>query len=372
MRYGSLFSGILGLDGDVEHVTGASPAWRSEVDSAVCAWYRRRDDGVANLGDVAAVDWPAVEPVDVLCGGFPCQDVSLAGNGAGIAEGTRSGLWYAYADAIGVLRPGLVVVENVAALLVRGLDVVVGDLAELGYDCRWGVVRASDAGMPHRRQRVFLVAWPAADAERVEPLRRHGTGSVRGAAAPVEGGARQRERAWDTARDRGQAPADTDGRGQRLPGIGSGRDADEWGEAGDYARNGDRARGHTWGPYAAAVARWEHLSGEPAPAPLVGRQLNGDLTRWMMGFPAGWCDGMTNRQTLKACGNAVAPPQAELALSLLLGFARQAEAPVDGRWLPTPTARLGDQRGALASRYVNPERSNDLDDAMAWLVMAAP
>lgn len=97
-----------------------------------------------------------------------CQDISSAGRGAGIEEGTRSGLWYRYADAVRVLRPRLVVVENVNALLWRdrGFDKVLGSLAEVGYDTRWTRLRASDVGACHRRERVFLVAWPA-DAARV-------------------------------------------------------------------------------------------------------------------------------------------------------------------------------------------------------------
>jgi DNA (cytosine-5)-methyltransferase 1 len=97
--------------------------------------------------------------VDVICGGFPCQDISTAGKGAGIG-GERSGLWKEYARLVGELRPQFVVVENVAALLSRGLDVVLGDLASLGYDAEWHCIPASAVGAPHRRDRIWIVANP--------------------------------------------------------------------------------------------------------------------------------------------------------------------------------------------------------------------
>lgn len=102
--------------------------------------------------------------IDLICGGFPCQDISVAGKGAGI-EGNRSGLWSEYARIIGEVRPRYVIVENVAALLGRGLERVLGDLAALGYDAEWHCIPASAVGAPHRRDRVWIVAH-ASCAER--------------------------------------------------------------------------------------------------------------------------------------------------------------------------------------------------------------
>ena len=99
---------------------------------------------------------------DVICGGFPCQDISVAGKGAGI-EGERSGLWTEYARLIGELRPRYVIVENVAALLSRGLDRVLGDLAALGFDAEWHCIPASAIGAPHRRDRIWIVAYPGGE-----------------------------------------------------------------------------------------------------------------------------------------------------------------------------------------------------------------
>jgi DNA (cytosine-5)-methyltransferase 1 len=108
--------------------------------------------------DVTTFDgrpWRGV--VDCIAGGFPCQDISNAGKRAGIG-GERSGLWKEYARILDEVRPRFVFVENVAALVKRGLDVVLSDLAALGFDAEWGVFRASEAGAPHRRERIFILA----------------------------------------------------------------------------------------------------------------------------------------------------------------------------------------------------------------------
>ena len=106
--------------------------------------------------------------VDVVCGGFPCQDISQAGKRAGL-DGERSGLWREYARLIRELRPRYVIVENVAALLSRGMGQVLGDLAEGGYDAEWHCIPASSIGAPHIRDRVWLVAYPRQE-QRLRPV----------------------------------------------------------------------------------------------------------------------------------------------------------------------------------------------------------
>jgi DNA (cytosine-5)-methyltransferase 1 len=100
--------------------------------------------------------------IDVICGGFPCQDISTAGKGEGL-RGERSGLWREYARLIGEIRPRYVIVENVAALLFRGLSDVLGDLASLGYDAEWHCIPASYIGAPHRRDRIWIIAHRNSD-----------------------------------------------------------------------------------------------------------------------------------------------------------------------------------------------------------------
>lgn len=105
--------------------------------------------------------------VDVVCGGFPCQDISVAGNGAGI-EGKRSGMWFHMARIIGEVRPKYVEVENSPMLTSRGLGRVLGDLAEMGYDAEWGVISAADTGAPHLRERIWIVAHSSCERHRNE------------------------------------------------------------------------------------------------------------------------------------------------------------------------------------------------------------
>ncbi|MTK05204.1 DNA (cytosine-5-)-methyltransferase [Micromonospora sp. CP22] len=159
-RIGSVCSGYGGLDLAVELVLGGHLAWYAETDRHAAIVLRHHWPDVANLGDIRTVDWTRVAPVDILTAGFPCQDISNAGKRAGIT-GEHSSLWTHVAAAVRGLRPRLLFVENVAALLRRGFDVVHRDLAEIGYDTSWLCLRASDIGAAHRRDRLFLLATPA-------------------------------------------------------------------------------------------------------------------------------------------------------------------------------------------------------------------
>jgi DNA (cytosine-5)-methyltransferase 1 len=159
-RVGSVCTGYGGLDLAVELVLGGQLAWYAETDRHASTVLAHHWPGIPNLGDIRTVDWALVEPVDILTAGFPCQDISNAGKRVGIT-GEHSSVWKHVAGAVRVLRPGLVVVENVAALLRRGLDVVHADLAEIGYDTSWTCLRASDVGAAHRRDRLFLLATPS-------------------------------------------------------------------------------------------------------------------------------------------------------------------------------------------------------------------
>lgn len=182
-RIGALFAGYGGLDLAVEDVFGATTAWVSEFDAAPSRILARRFPDAPNHGDVTQINWAAVEPVDIITGGSPCQDLSHAGKRAGMKAGTRSGLWASMCDAIETIRPRFVVWENVRGALsaeadsavepcpicvgdgrgvtLRALGRVLGDLAELGYDACWTGLRAADVGAPHGRFRVFVLAWDA-------------------------------------------------------------------------------------------------------------------------------------------------------------------------------------------------------------------
>ncbi|WP_054044536.1 DNA cytosine methyltransferase [Alloactinosynnema sp. L-07] len=159
---GSLCTGYGGLDlGVLAALGGGRIAWVADPDPHIAQILDARTPGIPNLGDLRHIDWTSIEPVDVLVAGFPCQDISAAGKRAGIEKGVRSGLWADIVAGLRVLRPALLIVENVAALRWRngGLHRVLGDLAEAGYDALWRSVRAADVGAAHRRERVFLLAW---------------------------------------------------------------------------------------------------------------------------------------------------------------------------------------------------------------------
>lgn len=160
MNAGSLFSGIGGFDLGLERV-GFKIEWQVEIDDYARRVLHKHWPNVPCYGDIRSIDWATVAPVDVLCGGFPCQDLSYAGKRAGLREGTRSGLWFEYLRAIRILRPKYILVENVPGLLTNhALGRVLRDLAESGYDAEWDCLPASSVGSPHRRDRVWLLAYP--------------------------------------------------------------------------------------------------------------------------------------------------------------------------------------------------------------------
>ena len=161
MTFGSLFAGIGGLDLGLERA-GMECQWQVEIDPFCRKVLAKHWPDVRRYEDVRTVGADELKPVDLVAGGFPCQDVSIAGKQAGIKEGTRSGLWSEYYRVICELRPRFVLVENVPGLLVDGLGRVLGDLAEAGYDAEWQVLSAADMGANQMRKRVFIVAYPPA------------------------------------------------------------------------------------------------------------------------------------------------------------------------------------------------------------------
>jgi DNA (cytosine-5)-methyltransferase 1 len=158
MTIGSLFSGIGGLELGLERAGLGPVAWQVEIDPFCRAVLAKHWPGVTKHEDVRSVGAHNLEPVDILCGGFPCQDVSAAGRRRGLA-GERSGLWFEYRRIVDELRPSVVVVENVASGQRLWLPTVKEQLAELGYGARAFSLSAADVGAPHLRRRVFVVAY---------------------------------------------------------------------------------------------------------------------------------------------------------------------------------------------------------------------
>ena len=335
---GSLFTGYGGLDiGVAEALNEESKVlWCSDVAPGPRKVLPVREPDAPNLGDITQINWCEIEPVDVLVGGSPCQDLSLAGRRAGMQPGTRSGLWESMLGAINILRPHLIVWENVYGALsasafsllesseghlgvhgcgpaLRALGRVLGDLASHGYDAWWTIVRASDVGAPHRRARLFLAA---SDSHR-EPWH------VRwfGAAGAAQGG-----RPFGDAQGCG-------GKGVRLlptPTASQmdGRKSPAYSGSGsfyDIVQAGRRGLI----PYIRGIARWEGVFREaPDPIDETGR-LSTLFVEWMMGLPEGWVTapelGLSLREQLQILGNGVVPQQATYAIRVLAEIAEEVK-----------------------------------------------
>ena len=223
--------------------------------------------------------------VDVVSGGFPCQDISAAGKGAGI-DGARSGMWAHMARIIREVGPRFAFVENSPMLTSRGLGRVLGDLAAMGYDARWGVLGAVDAGAPHKRDRIWIVAHairPEDDGERgTDQCGRHTLGREKQTAQRED-----RSACADRPDGCGEDVADANGsqrEGRRLPSGGEqgisiptpGANEDS------YRLQGDSQQSNSLG----ALARKEALDSDPN----SGGQLNPTWVEWLMGWPLGWTD----------------------------------------------------------------------------------
>lgn len=292
---GSICTGIGGLDLAV----GGDLAWVAETNKDAAAVLDVRFPDVTNIGDWTQLD---CFEVDVLIGGLPCQPVSAAGRGKG-----KDDERYLYDELVRILRssdmrPALVL-ENVRGFLYprhgRELWRLVSALADMGYMGRYGVVRASDAGAPHRRERWFCVAThpDGAGSQGQEPAQRQYVPTGGSALATHPDGEGQRQR---SEQDSEQIA------GERGP---CGDDVERCG------------MGVEWGDYELAVRRWEYVLRRPAPAPLDGRRLSPRFVEWMMGFPDGWVTdpslGLSRTAQLRCLGNAVVPQQARLALEVV-------------------------------------------------------
>ncbi len=336
MRIGSLCTGYGGLDMAVQSVIGGTVAWVADIDPGAAALLAYRHPEVPNLGDLTIVDWSAVEPIEVLTAGYPCQPFSLAGNREGEADERH--LWPFIAEAVRVLRPRLVVLENVAGHRSLGFGRVLGDLAEAGFDAEWTSLLAADVDATHPRERVFIAAQ---DADRAAGLQwwraASGQASGRGPrpdarrrgdvpAADADG---QHAGAVAAGDRRGESAAQAGDRGAPVSdalgvGRGEGR-AEPAGQQGrpDAAVSSDEAR---FGKYAPTIGRWTRALGRTAPDPTEpnargGRRLAAPFAEWMMGVPAGHVTGvpgLSRNQQIHLLGNGVVPQQGAQALCVCL------------------------------------------------------
>ena len=209
LTVGSLFSGIGGLDLGLERA-GMRVIWQAEIDPFCCKVLKKHWPDVPNMGNVTKLDWKTVSYVDLIVGGYPCQPFSNAGKRRG--ENDPRHLWPVMFNAICNLRPRYALMENVRGHLSMGFGTVLGDLARIGFNAQWQVLPASAFGAPHRRDRVFIVAYPnntrnrtperdlerqrqTGGAKRQHPLHEFGG---RGAILADTNGGRRKERKSET------------------------------------------------------------------------------------------------------------------------------------------------------------------------------
>ncbi len=157
LTVGSLFSGIGGLDLGLERA-GMEVIWQSEIDPYACKVLSKHWPKVPNHGNIKEIRWGDIVRPDIICGGYPCQPFSKAGARKGTDDPRH--LWPWVREAISVLRPKYAILENVRGHLSLGIDVVLGEMASIGYDAEWRLVSASSVGAPHLRERVVIVAYP--------------------------------------------------------------------------------------------------------------------------------------------------------------------------------------------------------------------
>ena len=348
MKLGSFCTGFGGLDLAVELFYDAELSWYSEIDRNCKKLLEIRYPGVTNIGDLTTLDFKELEPVDIICAGFPCQPFSDAGARKGDKD--ERAIFQYIADSIGVLRPPIVVLENVAGILTLGGTGVIGALTEIGYDARWEIVRASDVGACHQRARWFCVASDSnSDRKRggqsrkvreqgnnerqINKVRPDGSNSVpdslasnsdslatkRGAGAMggKSGGLFKEEglegqKGGNSSFNEGQNATDSDssGFGKQCSSVSveqTHRPAERSGSQVD------------WGDYARSIRRWELIIGRQAPNPVVDSKLSSKFVEWMMGLPEGWVTDLNLPRTseMKMLGNGVVVQQALLALEVL-------------------------------------------------------
>lgn len=379
LRAGEMFAGYGGLALAVSSVFGAKTSWLCEVDKYASQVLNYRFPDVPNLGDVTAVDWGSVEPVDIIAGGSPCQDVSVAGGRAGMSEGTRSNLWVAMRDAISIIKPSFVVWENVRGALsakadtnlescpgcvgdtgrarepfLRALGRVLGDLSELGYDAQWRVVSASEVGAAHRRERVFVLAHRRdlftisqnivedTETPKISDTVNHLLATPtahdnKGACLLEKHHARLKQRNRTQMGNLQEdithlmpTPNTLDYLSYRE-GVKREKALRRGVEGGSLRASTGNLREEVHfnaDLYLPAVYRWEKILGRKSPRwTIIGDndkpKLNPMFSEWLMGLPEGWVTspeiGLSYGRQLMILGNGVVPQQAEFALAGMLG-----------------------------------------------------
>jgi len=303
LKIGSLCTGYGGLDMAVEEYFGAETVWVSDIDKYASQVIELRLNK-PNLGDLKKIDWANVEPIDILTAGYPCQPFSQAGNRKGTEDARH--IWPNIKEGISILRPRYVILENVRGHLSLGFKEVLKDLAEIGYDAKWQIVRASDVGAPHRRERLFVAAQPTDTNSERSIVRESSEEWNQGESQPESGRGSEviadtdnsrRFRNSQESQGRFDSRIATDTNWHEQPGN---RETQELGR-----RFNTRSQMRLQSP----------------PNPLdINDKLNPKFVEYMMGLPEGWVTdtGLSRAQQLKMLGNGVVPQQALFALSQIM------------------------------------------------------
>lgn len=288
MKIGSLCTGYGGLDMAVEAFFNAETVWTADNDKYASIVIEQKIKK-PNLGDIKTLDWASLEPIDILTAGYPCQPFSAAGHRKGVEDERH--IWPYILEGVSTLRPKWVVLENVRGHLSLGFKEVLQDLASIGYDARWRIVRASDVGAPHQRARLFIVAYP------------FNNGQSQGQSS---GFTQEYTKASCNATST-DSNCDACEKSQRI--TRSLRESCE----GLRAR---KDKGQARKKYRSS----SEMVRETIPNILVADRLNPGFIEYMMGLPVGWVTDldMLDNHKLKILGNGVVPQQAYYALEQLL------------------------------------------------------
>jgi DNA (cytosine-5)-methyltransferase 1 len=308
MKIGSLCTGYGGLDMAVEAYFNAETIWVSEIDKYASQVIQQRF-GVVNHGDLKTINWAEVEPIDILTAGYPCQPFSHAGYRKGTEDERH--IWPFIKEAISHLRPSAVVLENVRGHLSLGFKEVLKDLAEIGYDAKWQLVRASDVGAPHQRARLFVIANPISVRCQDQLCGSESSESVDGIAANSHSCSCEKSRRTNIS-IHGTTSEIINGSdwNEHRSGCSANCNADNKHKShnGQVSQFRGRFTSRCEMPMQTAPNALDQLN-----------RLNPEFVEYMMGLPVGWVTdtGLSRTQQLKMLGNGVVPQQAYYALELL-------------------------------------------------------
>jgi DNA (cytosine-5)-methyltransferase 1 len=346
MKIGSLCTGYGGLDMAVEAVFDAKTVWVSEIDKYASQVIKERF-WVTNHGDLKTINWHEVEPIDILTAGYPCQPFSHAGERKGLNDERH--IFPYILEAISILRPKYAIMENVRGHLSLGFKEVLKGLAEVGYDAKWRIVRASDVGAPHQRARLFIIAQPSnTDSQRTNMGELQTTQGNQGQSQsePCQCCAI----ASDTISERCQDKPCCKESNESKQGITTNTDSNACEESrrtdrgipsktseiidrsdrsidgcccAAHCNSNDEHKSHNWSMSQLGrrfATRCEmRMQRTPNTLDLEGR-LNPVFVEYMMGLPEGWVTDLdiSRSQQLKMLGNGVVPQQAEYAIQQIL------------------------------------------------------